>query len=64
MNAMFVCGKYLLQGEADAEFSLNHIWKLFQEDSLPNNANNFCREMINCMKGGIIYKNIKSSTEH
>ena len=45
---MFVYGTYLLEGEADAKFSLNDIWNLFQEDALPNN--NFCRQMINCMK--------------
>ena len=32
----------------DAKFSLSYIWNLFQEDALPNN--NFCRQMINCMK--------------
>ena len=48
---MFVYSTYILQGEADAKFSLNEdIWNLFQGDALPNNANNFCRQMINCMK--------------
>ena len=45
-----VYGTYILEGEADAKFSLDDIWKLFQEDILPNNASNFCRQMINCMK--------------
>ena len=47
-SVMFVYGTYILEGEADAKFSLNDIWNLFQKDYLPNN--NFCRQMINCMK--------------
>ena len=49
-NAMFVFGTYLLEREVDAKFSLDDIWKLFQKDVLPNNASNFSRQMINCMK--------------
>ena len=49
-NVMFVHGTYILEGKADAKFSLGDIWNLFQEDALPNNASNFCRQMINCMK--------------
>ena len=49
-NVMFVYGTYIVEGEADAKFPLDDIWKLFQEDLLPNNASNFCRQMINCMK--------------
>ena len=49
-NVMFVYGTYVLEGKADAKFSLGDIWNLFQEDALPNNASNFCRQMINCMK--------------
>ena len=49
-NVMFVYRTYVLEGEADANFFLGDIWKLFQEDLLPNNASNFCRQMINCMK--------------
>ena len=49
-NVMFVNGTYVLEGQADAKFSLDDIWKLFQEDPLPNNARNFCRQMINCMR--------------
>ena len=45
-----VYSTYVLEGEADAKFSLDDTWKLFQEDLLPNNASNFCRQMINCMK--------------
>ena len=48
-NVLFVYGTYILEGEADAKFSLDDIWKIFQEDPLPNNASNFCRQMINCM---------------
>ena len=49
-NVMFVYGTYVLEGEADAKFSLGDIWKLFPEDTLRNNASNFCRQMINCMR--------------
>ena len=48
-NVMFVYGTYVLEGEADAKFSLDDIWKLLQEDLLPSNASNFCSQMINCM---------------
>ena len=47
---MFVYGTYVLEGEADAKFSLGDIWNLFHGDTLPNNASNFCWQMINCMK--------------
>ena len=51
-NVAFVYGTYLLEDETDAKFSLGNIWNtgwnLFQEDPLPNN--NFCRQMINCMR--------------
>ena len=49
-NVMFVYGTYVLEGEADAKFSLDDIWKLLQEDLLPNNARNFCSQMISCMR--------------
>ena len=49
-SVMFVNGTYVLEGEADAKFSLDDIWKLFQEHPLPNNPSNICRQMINCMK--------------
>ena len=26
------------------------MWNLFQEDTLPNDASNFCRQIINCMR--------------
>ena len=42
-NVMFIYGTYVIEGVADAEFSLGDICKVFQEDLLPNNANNFCR---------------------
>ena len=48
-SAMFVYGTYILEGEADAKFSLDDVWNLSQEDALPNNACMFCRQMINCM---------------
>ena len=49
-NVMFVYGTYILETEVDAKFSLGDIRNLFQGDTLPNNARNFCRQMINCMK--------------
>ena len=49
-NFMFVYETYVLEGEADAKFSLGDISKLFEEDFLPNNASNFRRQMINCIK--------------
>ena len=47
---MFVHLTYVFEGETDAKFSLGDIWNLLQEDPLPNNASNFCRQMINCMR--------------
>ena len=47
-NVIFVYGTYILEGEADVKFSLGYIWRLFQEDHLPNN--NFCRQMINYVR--------------
>ena len=61
-SVMFVSATYVLEGKADAKFSLGDIWNLFQEDALPNDASNFCRQMINCME--LPTKNIRSSTEH
>ena len=49
-NVMFEYRTYVLEKEADAKFSLDDVWKLFQEDHLPNNASIFCRQMINCMR--------------
>ena len=49
-SVMFAYGTYVLEGETDAKFSLDNIWKLFQQDPLPNNTSNFFRQMINCMK--------------
>ena len=64
-NVMFIYGTYVLEREADSKFSLGDIWKLFQEDPLPNNASNFCRQMTNCMRAwNYIQKNIRFSPEH
>ena len=60
-SVMFVYGTYILEGEADAKFSLNDIWNLFQKDYVPNN--NFCRQMINYESVESTTKNIRSSTE-
>ena len=47
-SVLIVYGTYVLEGYADAQFSLDEIWNLFQKDALPKN--NFSRQMINCMK--------------
>ena len=49
-NVMFVYGTYVLEGEVDAKFSSGDKRNLFQKDPLRNNASNFCRQKINCMK--------------
>ena len=49
-SVMLVHGTYLLEGKVDAKFYLGDIWNLFQGDTLPDNAINFCRQMINSMK--------------
>ena len=51
-NVIFVYGTYILEGEVD----------LFQGDALPNNASDFFRQMINCMK--VWNYLIRSSTEY
>ena len=47
-SVAFFYGTYVLEGQADAKFSLGEIWNLFQEDHLL--SNNFYKLMINCMK--------------
>ena len=47
---MFIYRTYVLEGEADAKFSLGEIWNLLQAGPLPNNASNYSRKMINCMR--------------
>ena len=47
---MFIYETYVLEGETDAKFSLGNMWNLFQEDPSPNNARNFCNQMINCVR--------------
>ena len=49
-SLMFLYGTYVLEGKAGAKCSLSDICKRFQEDILQNNAGNFCRQIINCMK--------------
>ena len=49
-NVMFLYGSYVLEGEVDANFFWGDIWNLFQGNTLSNNASNFCRQMINCIK--------------
>ena len=46
-NVMFIYETYVLEGEADAEFSLSDIWNLLHS---ANNSSNFYRQMINCMR--------------
>ena len=47
---MFIYRTYVLERKADAKFSLGEIWNLLQAGPLPNNASNFCRQKINCMR--------------
>ena len=49
-SVIFIYGTYVLEGQADAKFSLGKIWNLLQVGLLPNNTNNFCRQMINCLR--------------
>ena len=60
---MFIYETYVLEGEADAKFSLNDIWNLFQEDALPKQqflqANDKLYEGVE-----LPTKNIRSSTKH
>ena len=49
-NFRFFYGTCALEREVDSKFSLDDIWNLVQGDTLPNKTNNFCREMINCIK--------------
>ena len=60
-SVMFVYGTYVLEGETNTKFSLSEIWKPFQEDPLPNNASNFCRQMTNCMKAWNYIQKISGS---
>ena len=57
-SVMFIYGTYVLEGEADAKFSLGEIWNLLQA---PNNASNFCRQMINCMRAWNYIQKISGS---
>ena len=59
-SVMFLYETYVLEGEADAKFSLGKIWNLLQGGRLPNNASSFCRQMINSMRAwNYIQKNIR-----
>ena len=49
-SVIFLYRTYVVEGEADAKFSLGKLWNLLQAGSLPNNASNFFRQMINCMR--------------
>ena len=49
-SVIFLYRTYIVEGEADAKFSLGKLWNLLQAGSLPNNASNFFRQMINCMR--------------
>ena len=49
-SVIFLYRTYVVEGEADAKFSLGKLWNLLQAGSLPNNASNFFRQMINRMR--------------
>ena len=61
-SVIFLYRTYVEEGEADAKFSLGKSWNLLQASSLPNNASNFFRQMINCMRAwNYIQKTSRSS---
>ena len=60
-SAMFVYGTYVLEGEADAKFSLGKIWNLLQGCPLTNNPSNFCRKMINSTRAWNYIQKISGS---
>ena len=61
-SVIFLNRTYVVEGEADAKFSLGKLWNLLLAGSLPNNASNFFRQMINCMKAwNYIQKTSRSS---
>ena len=62
-NVMFVYGRYVLEGEADAKFSLGDIWNLFQGDT--KKSKQFL-QANDKLYGGMKLptKNIRSSSEH
>ena len=61
-SVIFLYRTYVVEGEADAKFSLGKLWNLWQAGSLPNNASNFFRQMINCMRAwNYIQKTSRSS---
>ena len=49
-SVMFVYGTCFLEGDANTNFFLGEIWNLLQGVPLRNNASNFCRQLINCMR--------------
>ena len=61
-SVIFLYRTYVVEGEADAKFSLGKLWNLLLAGSLPNNASNFFRQMINCMRAwNYIQKTSRSS---
>ena len=61
-SVIFLYRTYIVEGEADAKFSLGKLWNLLLAGSLPNNASNFFRQMINCMRAwNYIQKTSRSS---
>ena len=63
-SAMFVYGTYVLEGEADAKFSLGKIWNLLQGGPLTNNPSNFCRKMINSTRAWNYIQKISGSLQN
>ena len=57
-NVVFIQRKNVLQGGADASFSLRKTCNLLQDavDPLPNNASVFFRQMINDMRALIYFE--------
>ena len=64
-SIMFVYETYVLEGEANAKFSLNDIWNLFHGDTLHKQRNQFLQANDKLYKGRELpTKNIRSSPEH
>ena len=62
---MFIYGRYILEGEADAKFSFGKIWNLLQAGPFPNNAKNLLLANDKLYDGIEIHtKNIRFSPKY
>ena len=62
-SVVFTYGTYILEGQADANFSLSETWICLQNvlDPLHYSASVFCRQMINCMRACYYIQTTSSS---